>query len=140
MTEPPHVTCPACGATSRHPDDVAQGYCGQCHWWTRDYARTVTDVTVEPIDGGYRVKRSDDGRFWLDILAMGYNFRLVTTYVDVPLMCDRFWCYAGKGPASLLRTIVAALAWSGADDTEPVGWNKNGQTGEWRSPEGAGPW
>lgn len=28
------ITCPACGATSYHPDDVANGYCGRCHAFT----------------------------------------------------------------------------------------------------------
>lgn len=27
-------TCPRCGRTSRHPVDVAEGYCGACHDWT----------------------------------------------------------------------------------------------------------
>jgi hypothetical protein len=27
-------TCPVCGRTSRHPDDVREGYCGACHAWT----------------------------------------------------------------------------------------------------------
>ena len=27
-------TCPRCGATSAHPLDVAEGYCGACHDWT----------------------------------------------------------------------------------------------------------
>lgn len=31
--------CPACGATSVHPDDIAQGYCGRCHAFTRDGER-----------------------------------------------------------------------------------------------------
>lgn len=30
------ITCPTCGATSHHPRDVAEGYCGACHWWTSD--------------------------------------------------------------------------------------------------------
>jgi len=34
MTE--SVTCPRCGTTSWHPDDVRHGYCGRCHWWTSD--------------------------------------------------------------------------------------------------------
>lgn len=29
-------TCPDCSATSHHPEDVAQRYCGRCHWWTGD--------------------------------------------------------------------------------------------------------
>jgi hypothetical protein len=28
------ITCPRCGMTSNHPEDVAQGYCGNCHDWT----------------------------------------------------------------------------------------------------------
>ena len=30
------ITCPRCGATSHHPEDERQGYCGRCHWWTSD--------------------------------------------------------------------------------------------------------
>lgn len=33
MTET--FTCPQCGMTSAHPTDVEQGYCGNCHRWTR---------------------------------------------------------------------------------------------------------
>ena len=28
------ITCPRCGRTSYHPDDVREGYCGNCHDWT----------------------------------------------------------------------------------------------------------
>lgn len=34
MTPPLSVTCPRCGRTSYHPDDIADGYCGDCHDWT----------------------------------------------------------------------------------------------------------
>jgi ribosomal protein S27AE len=27
-------TCPRCGSTSAHPDDLANGYCGACHAFT----------------------------------------------------------------------------------------------------------
>lgn len=30
----PSITCPKCGMTSYHPEDVKQGYCGNCHDWT----------------------------------------------------------------------------------------------------------
>lgn len=33
---PPSFTCPCCGAVSFHPADLAQGYCGRCHWHTGD--------------------------------------------------------------------------------------------------------
>lgn len=29
-------SCPCCGAVSAHPQDVAEGYCGLCHWYTGD--------------------------------------------------------------------------------------------------------
>ncbi len=28
------ITCPDCGKVSWHPDDVASGYCGNCHDFT----------------------------------------------------------------------------------------------------------
>lgn len=32
----PSITCPRCGATSYNPGDIANTYCGRCHWWTSD--------------------------------------------------------------------------------------------------------
>jgi hypothetical protein len=29
-------TCPCCGATSSHPEDLAHGYCSRCHAFTGD--------------------------------------------------------------------------------------------------------
>lgn len=28
------ITCPVCGLTSRHPSDVEEGYCHDCHGFT----------------------------------------------------------------------------------------------------------
>ena len=28
------ITCPRCGMTSHNPNDVREGYCGNCHDWT----------------------------------------------------------------------------------------------------------
>lgn len=30
------ITCPDCGRSSPNANDIAQGYCGACHWWTSD--------------------------------------------------------------------------------------------------------
>ena len=79
---------------------------------------------------GWRVKSTDTHH--LDVMIMGFNYRLVTTRRAMPDVYDRYWCYAGKTPTVLLAAVTAASAWNGADDTEPVGWNKNGQTQEWR--------
>lgn len=39
------------------------------------------------------------------------------------------WCYAGADQKE--RALAAARAWDGEGD--PVGWNKNVMTGEWRA-------
>ena len=35
MTEQESFTCPRCGRTSYHPEDIRWGYCGNCHDYTR---------------------------------------------------------------------------------------------------------
>lgn len=30
----PPFTCPRCGMTSHNPNDIREGYCGNCHDWT----------------------------------------------------------------------------------------------------------
>lgn len=46
MPSPDSFTCPACGMTSHNPDDVAQGYCGNCHDFTGP--RKALTETVSP--------------------------------------------------------------------------------------------
>lgn len=78
---------------------------------------------LTPIDGGWHVKDLPDGRC-VDVLTMIYNYRLVRSDRDHSSY-DRGWCYQGTGPATLLTTITAALAWDGADNTQPGGgWIK----------------
>ena len=36
MTEQPSITCPVCGMTSYNPNDIREGYCGNCHDWTSE--------------------------------------------------------------------------------------------------------
>ncbi len=91
-------------------------------------------ITLTPIDGGWRIKTTVDGRYHVDVMAMMFGYRVVRTPVVAPYYYDRHWCYVTTGPVTLLLAVLAANAWDGADDTEPDGWNKNGQTGEWREP------
>jgi hypothetical protein len=90
------------------------------------------ELILEPIEGGWRIKRA--GPFYVDVLVMLFNYRIAATPVEFPLVYDRFWCYAGKTPAVLTAALLAAAAWNPNDGSEPAGWNKNGQTGEWRAP------
>lgn len=39
-------TCPVCGATSYNPNDVAEGYCGRCHDFTRKRLPPFRDGTL----------------------------------------------------------------------------------------------
>lgn len=42
MTAPPSITCPLCGFTSYNLNDVEEGYCGNCHLYTRDVVLPAT--------------------------------------------------------------------------------------------------
>lgn len=79
---------------------------------------------LTPIDGGYRVKLSADGRHHIDLLRMLFNWRVVTTPVCMPSVIDRGWCYFGLGPTSFRNAVMAALVWSGSDYSEPAGYDK----------------
>ena len=46
----PAAACPRCGMTSAHPDDIRQGYCGNCHDWTSP-ARPRTRYSPGPLRG-----------------------------------------------------------------------------------------
>lgn len=87
-----------------------------------------------PIDGGWRVKINEQGTHYVDVLEMMFNYRITLTPISMPSVYDAYWCYAGKSPTNLLRTLLSAAAWSGNLGTDPEGWNKNGQTQEWREP------
>lgn len=84
---------------------------------------------------GYRVKETET--YYVEVTPMLVNWRLHTIRKDGgPLAwSDRFWCYAGRSQQSFVTAVAAAVAWDGSDETEPEGWNKNGQTQEWRAPE-----
>jgi hypothetical protein len=89
----------------------------------------MTDLTdlaenLTPIDGGYRVKLSDDGRHHIDVLRMIYNWRIAATPVDSPMFIDRAWCYFGTDDESFRKAVLAALVWDGDDSTEPAGYDK----------------
>lgn len=123
--------CPECGAISHSPADLEQRYCGRCHLYAVDLAITHR---LEPMDGGWRVKTTDDGRFHLDVVAELHGWVLVTTPVDRPAGWTRGWRYYGHGQGSggAQRTMIsafhdavaAARAWDGADSTGPAGYDK----------------
>lgn len=66
------------------------------------------------------------GGYHIEVFPMLFNWRLHTVCADAgPLeWSDRFWCYEGRGWDAYTRAVLAAHAWDGAADTEPVGWIK----------------
>lgn len=42
--------CPRCGRTSHNPNDVREGYCGNCHDWTRDEFADLPDPIREILE------------------------------------------------------------------------------------------
>lgn len=101
----------------------------------------VGRLIVEPIDGGWRITQTE--RHYLDVMKMMFNWRLAETPIDMPMVYDRYWCYQGTGSKAFTAAVTAAAMWDGAADTEPLGWNKNGQTQQWRKPGTEGtslPW
>lgn len=49
LVEPPSITCPACGRTSHHPNDVRERYCGACHAWHDDHQVTTEIAGVDRV-------------------------------------------------------------------------------------------
>lgn len=90
-----------------------------------------TELILEwPDRSIFRIKRV--GRVYVDVCPLMVNIRVVTTPVDADYSYERFWCYVGRGHQSFMAAVLAATMWDGQDGTEPLGWNKNGQTQEFR--------
>jgi hypothetical protein len=84
------------------------------------------EVVAEPDDTPrYRVKTV--GGVHVELIPMMFNWRIHTVRVDEGPMAwsERYWCYEGRTQATFVRAVLAAHAWDGADDTEPVGWIKS---------------
>jgi hypothetical protein len=59
-------TCPRCGRTSHHPDDVRERYCGACHEFTDDVAFDEAVRVLRILDAAdwpaAPVRRGSEGR------------------------------------------------------------------------------
>lgn len=94
-----------------------------------DQLSALHDTEITSVDGGFRVKET--GTSWIDVTRMIFNWRVSRTPKDAPWSYDRSYCYFGTDYLTLLRAVRAALEWDGADDSDPPGWDKNVQTGEY---------
>ena len=106
------------------------------------FADVLRIMTGEPImqwltpdEGGpaFRLKRQNG--YFVDIRPMLFNIRVALTPEACPVVYDRHFCYTGTSNQTFTAAVLAAAQWDVRDDTEPEGWNKNGQTGEYREPK-----
>jgi hypothetical protein len=91
---------------------------------TQDVAAILSelyDANIVAIDGGFGIKDTRYGA--IAVNRMIFNWRIVRH--STPLTYDRGWCYFGTDLATLLRAVDAALKWDGADDTAPIGYDKD---------------
>jgi hypothetical protein len=79
------------------------------------------DVIIER----YRVKTV--GKYHIEVVPMAVNYRIHTVRVDGGKYAwsERYWCYAGRNRLTFVAAMLAAHAWDGAPDSEPVGWVKS---------------
>lgn len=87
----------------------------------------MTTLAPVPENLADRVRLNDDSTAYrvgetktAFIEVVLFSDRVIVVPKRAPRTYDRFWCYQKGGAA-----IFAALAWDGADDTEPVGWIKS---------------
>lgn len=96
---------------------------------TADMLSVLHDAPIAVVDGGFRVKETETSV--IDVQRMIFNWRVSRTPKADLDYYDRAYCYYGTSVLVLLRAVSAALEWDGADDTDPVGWDKNALTGEY---------
>ena len=54
----PSIMCPRCGMESFNPNDIEQGYCGHCCWWTsHPQLRSIIEC---PAEGCHFLAPDDD--------------------------------------------------------------------------------
>lgn len=108
---PACVTCPRCGRTSRHPTDVAEGYCGACHDWTSAPAMTARCGHVMPTEAGLdAAPRAAMCRACVLMLSQAEHGQLVDGNVEPPLTAQqRARCALPPDARAHAREIAASL-------------------------------
>ena len=84
----------------------------------------IVEHTEDSVTERCRIKTVGD--YHIEVIPMAVNFRIHTVPVDDEYAwSERYWCYAGRDRLTFVAAVLAAHAWDGADDTEPVGWVKS---------------
>jgi hypothetical protein len=88
-------------------------------------ARDINELDSFPkVDGGWRIRSTE--RFYVDVLLMGYNYRIVTRRLDQPGFYERGWCYPRLH--GLAAVVLRAYAFDPDAGEEPTGWIKEAGT------------
>jgi hypothetical protein len=84
------------------------------------------------IDGGYRVAVSETHA--IDVMRMAFNWRITTSEAATNYQTyEDGWCYVGgTGEVVKQKALVCAIMMALEQRDEPLGWNKNVRTQEWR--------
>ena len=87
MIGQPYIVCPKCGMVSHNPNDVRERYCGNCHAFHEDFARTMSDdELIEPRRIKF-CKDAGDGS-WEVLLSCGHQIVVVVQ----PVVMERTGC------------------------------------------------
>lgn len=82
MSAPESITCPRCGRTSSHPNDVRERYCGVCHQW-HEHMPEALALALEQLGEHVGFELAPWQRWWLEHLPADLR-EWHTLYVTTP--------------------------------------------------------
>ncbi len=129
----PCFTCPRCGRTSYHPDDVLNAYCGHCRAFMGDPKLETASFLVWLASECFFDVRLIGGGRWGAVKLFGHSVAVVTGAVGDKESMDGRWCYHRFDQARDALTAWGSTGYAG----EPAGWFRNPATGR-RVAEGPG--
>lgn len=90
----------------------------------KDYQATILrrqlpDLTIVAIDGGWQVRETE--RYFIQVIRMGTNQRIILVPKDWPHIYERSWCYNGE---TVVAIILRCQLFNPDEGEEPTGWVK----------------
>lgn len=89
----------------------------------RNLRRQLPDLTIVGIEGGWQVRETE--QYFIQVIRMGANQRIVTVPKAWPEMYERGWCYNRE---SLVNVILRCQLFNPDLGEEPTGWIKEAGT------------
>ena len=85
--------------------------------------RQLPELTITPVEGGWQVRETE--HYFIQVIRMGANQRIVTVPKAWPEMYERGWCYNQE---ALTAVILRCQLFDPDQGEEPVGWVKEAGT------------